>query len=316
MKVIAKTERSDIASVYLAQLGGDKYIEFVESTQPPFPKQEKWVIIVSTMLGCPVGCLICDAGITYKGRLSAAEIMDQIKFLVDRDFPGLRIPVRKFKIQFARMGEPSLNPAVLEVLDRLPGLLDAPGLMPSISTVAPLSAGPFFDHLLDVKNSKYAGGRFQLQFSIHTTDSQLRDKLVPIAKWSFEDIAKYGARYFSAGDRKITLNFALAEDSPLCADVLASQFDPDLFLIKLTPVNPTINARKNKIKTALANSTSDRGVAVIDALKRKGFQVIVSIGEMEENKIGSNCGQFVRHHLESKISRPADSYTYPLEKVQ
>lgn len=316
MQVIAKTEKSEIASVYLAQVAEGKYIEFVESTQPPFSKLEKWVIIVSTLLGCPVGCLICDAGMTYQGRLSADEIIGQIKFLVDRDFPGARIPVRKFKIQFARMGEPSLNPAVLEVLDQLPGLLDAPGLIPSISSVAPVSAASFFDQLLDIKNARYGGGRFQLQFSIHTTDPDLRDKLVPVTKWRFEDMAGYGERFFTAGDRKITLNFALGEESPLCADVLASHFDPHRFLIKLTPVNPTISARRNQIKTALGTNASRHGLEVIEELKKKGYQVIVSIGELEENKIGSNCGQYVRHYLESKIPKPTDSYTYPLEGIR
>ncbi len=315
MRVIAKTGNTDIASVYLAQIRGDKYIEFVESRQPPLPKEEKWVIIVSTLLGCPVGCLICDAGNNYYGRLSSDEISGQIKFLFDRDFPGGKIPVKKLKIQFARMGEPALNPAVLEVLDQLPGLYTAPGILPSISTVAPKYSDSFFNELLLIKNKWYSNGRFQLQFSIHTTDFSLRDKLVPVPKWSFMEIARYGERFFSKGDRKITLNFALAQDSPLCADVLADHFHPDRFLIKLTPVNPTVNVKRNRIKSAVHEAESSQNGPIIDALQNKGYEVIVSIGELEENKIGSNCGQYVRRFLESKIPHQSDSYTYKMEGI-
>ena len=49
------------------------------------------------------------------------------------------------------MGEPTLNPAVLDVLDELPGLYDAPGLMPSISTVAPKGCDDFQERLMQIK---------------------------------------------------------------------------------------------------------------------------------------------------------------------
>jgi len=37
--------------------------------------------------------------------------------------------------------------------------------------------------------------------------------------------------------------------------------------------------------------------------------VILSIGELEENKIGSNCGQFVQRHLNSPL-KIAEAYKY------
>ena len=45
-----------------------------------------------------------------------------------------------------------------------------------------------------------------------------------------------------------------------------------------------------------------------------GYQVIVSIGEVEENYIGSNCGQYVRKHLEA-IDQILDGYTYQVEEI-
>ena len=70
MRIIGKTGREDIALVYLAETKEGKLVEFVESVQPPIPRDEKWVLIVSTLYGCPVGCLFCDAGGWYDGKLS------------------------------------------------------------------------------------------------------------------------------------------------------------------------------------------------------------------------------------------------------
>ena len=107
--------------------------------------------------------------------------------------PDRKVPVRKFKIQFARMGEPAYNRHVLEVLEELPGRFDAPGLWPTVSTIAPRGSESFFDGLLDIKEELYRE-RFQMQFSIHTTDVRLRDWLIPVPKWDLARIAGTSAR--------------------------------------------------------------------------------------------------------------------------
>jgi len=53
VKVIAKSGREDLATVYIAENENGKRFEFVESIQPPFTKEEKWVSIISTLYGCP-----------------------------------------------------------------------------------------------------------------------------------------------------------------------------------------------------------------------------------------------------------------------
>lgn len=310
MKVIAKTGREDIAEVYLAEMREDMFIEFVESVQPPIPREEKWVLIVSTLFGCPVGCSMCDAGGWYKGKLTKDEIMAQIDYMVTKRFPSRKVPVKKFKIQFARMGEPVFNPHVLEVLEELPNKYEAPGLMPSISTVAPKGMDKFFNRLLEIKQKLYTNGKFQLQFSIHTTDNKIRDQIIPTKKWEFFKIAEYGNQFYTPGDRKVALNFALAKDLPLEPDVLIKYFEPSIFLIKLTPMNPTIKAIKNKIKNAIETDSQANTMKVVGALQKKGYEVIVSIGELEENKIGSNCGQYVRRFLESGYKRKDGIYEY------
>ena len=314
MKVFAVTGTPDVAEVFMADMGDGRMIEFVEALQPPYSRDQRWVLMISTLYGCPVKCLICDAGGGYRGKPTAEEILRQIDHMVFRWYPDGCVPACKFKIQFARMGEPALNMAVLDVLEQLPQRYDAPGLMPSISTIAPHGSDEFFDGLLEVKDRLYRGGRFQFQYSIHTTDLALRDRLIPVRKWSFGQMAVYGERFYRRDDRKITLNFALAEGMPVEPDVMLRYFDPERYLVKITPVNPTCHALQNGLSTHIDPYRPETGQVVAQSLTEIGYDVIVSIGEVEENEIGSNCGQYVLKYMESQKSLE-DGYTYEVKQL-
>jgi len=313
MRIVESYGNEQVARVYLAKDEKGRMIEFVESVQPPIPRQEKWVLIISTLYGCPVQCRFCDAGGDYLGQVDYDELLFQIDAPILRRFPDRKIPVKKFKIQFARMGEPAFNMDVLKVLDNFNSLYDAPGFMPSISTIAPIGTDAFFEKLLEIKNHLYQG-HFQLQFSLHSTSEQQRDELMPIKKWGFEKIARYGARFFQNGDRKITLNFALDKNSELDPIVLKNHFDPAVFLIKITPLNPTYKVKTNNMKSFFDISNNNKTQLMDDkpllkAIRNAGFDCIFSIGELEENQIGSNCGQYVMSHKKSKEKMP-DGYSY------
>jgi 23S rRNA (adenine2503-C2)-methyltransferase len=255
---------------------------------------------------------MCDAGGYYHGEASAEMIFEQLDFLVYKRFPNGCVPSRQLKIQFARMGEPALNPSVLTVLEQLPERYHAPGLMPSISTVAPHGSLNFFERLIEIKREKYAGGNFQFQFSLHTTDLGLRDKIIPAKKWSFQEMAAFGERFIRADDRKITLNFALAENLPVDPDILLKTFTPEKYLIKITPLNPTYKASANKLASYIDPRQGTEHYPVSEALRKAGYEVIISIGALEENFIGSNCGQFLQRHLQAK-ERLGSGYTYGVE---
>lgn len=310
MNIVAKTENKDLATVYVAEMGEGKLVEFVESVQPPHPIEKKWVLIISTLFGCPVKCRICDSGGMYRGMLSRDQMLSQIDYMIQNRFHGNIVPVEKFKIQFSRMGEPALNDNVLQLLQDLPELYRAPGLLPSISTIAPKGSKRFFERLLAIKDQHF-GENFQLQFSIHTTDEKERDWVIPTRKWSFLDIANYGNRFFRPGERKITLNFALAKDAEIDTDVLLNYFDPEKYLVKITPINPTHTSKRFGMKS-LYVSGKERNKIITD-VEKAGYDVILSIGELEENQIGSNCGQHVINHLREK-KELENSYTYKVKE--
>jgi 23S rRNA (adenine2503-C2)-methyltransferase len=206
------------------------------------------------------------------------------------------------------MGEPSFNENVLGVIEELPRRYDAPGLIVSLSTIAPSGQDDFFQKLLRLKKS-VPPGRFQFQFSLHTTDQALRDWLVPAPKWDYPRIAGYGRDFFEKGDRKIVLNFALAENSPVDPARLREHFSPDIFLIKITPLNPTYAALTNRIVSHIVPEKKE--YEIIGSLKKAGYEVLLSIGEWEENKIGSNCGQYLLRHLLEKEKLEV-GYSYPV----
>ena len=304
MEVIAEYGSENLAKVYVAKMRNNQQylIEFVESIQPPIPRNNKWVLIVSTLFGCPVGCKMCDAGVSpYMGPLTAEEIVEEIDYMVQQRFKDNHIPIPKFKIQFARMGDPALNKHIIDVLKRLPSIYDAPGLLPSISTIAPSSATNFLEQIIDIKNNYYSQGMFQFQFSIHTTDKDKRKYLIPISTLSFSDMASFGKNYFQQGDKKITLNFALCKGYSVDTSVIRTYFDPDLFIIKLTPINPTKNAKKYGLQSQIDPNDPDSANTIVDSFKQQGYDVILSIGEVEENNIGSNCGMFISEYTENRI---------------
>ncbi|HSG27424.1 MAG TPA: hypothetical protein VLA34_03015, partial [Candidatus Krumholzibacterium sp.] len=141
---------------------------------------------------------------------------------------------------------------------------------------------------------------------IHTTDPAKRDWLMPAKKWDLGQIAAYGDRFYREGGRKVTLNFALAEGMPVDPVVLLDHFSPDRFFIKITPVNPTCAAGESGIASHIVPGTGR--YAVVDALGNAGYEVLLSIGELEENHIGSNCGQYVSRYLAGGSLEEAYNY--------
>jgi 23S rRNA (adenine2503-C2)-methyltransferase len=132
-----------------------------------------------------------------------------------------------------------------------------------------------------------------MQFSVHTTDAKKRDRLIPIRKLSLEELAQWGAEFFAAGDRKITLNFIVMAGYPIDPEVLRATFDPARFLIKLTPLNPTRSARAHSLRNLLEREDAPSVVRLASELRDAGFDTLVSVGAAEENLIGSNCGQYL-----------------------
>lgn len=293
MRLLSSTGDPELAMVHVAEDEEGRRIEFVDSVQPPRPRSEKWVVIVSTMFGCPVRCLMCDAGGRSGGPIDAEGILWQIDTAVKQRFPSGRPDTRMLKVQFARMGDPSLNPSVIEALEALPGEYPETSVVASVSTVGLSGSSRFIDRLRAVKDRSYGDGRFQLQFSIHSTDADARLRLIPVRTMSLREMARAGEAFRSPGDKKVTLNFCLIEGVPIDPAAVREAFDPEHFLVKLTPLNPTASSKRWGLRSVVGPGTEARADPIVAAFRAQGFETLLSIGRFEENQIGSNCGLYL-----------------------
>lgn len=297
LEIVSHQGDRDLAMVYVARLReSDAHaIEFVDARDPSIAPDQKRVVIISTQFGCPIACPICDAGGDYQGDLTSAEMLAQIDHVV-MDYPkDWNTTLAKFKVQFARMGEPALNQAVLDVLRELPGRYNAPGLIPCIATIAPARCHDWFEELIDIRRTIYANKTFQLQLSINSTDEKCRQTMMPANKLSFDELSCIADRFVSGGPRKVGLNFAFTSDTPLEPKVIADHFNPASCCIKITPLNPTARSQEHGFQTALPPDAPTRADRICQEFGDLGFDVIVSIGDERENVIGSNCGFAVKH---------------------
>ena len=301
MDVLRVAGEPELAEIGVLRFRGDERycVETVDGLTPPQPRHSKWIVNVSTQFGCPVGCPFCDAALAFHGNPTADELLAQVQWALGRH-PGAPGRCAKLKVHFARMGEPALNDAVLEALERLPEVVGSPGLWACVATTAPQGREAWFERLVELKERRYRG-RFQLQFSVQSTRPADRARLTPIPHWSLERIAEYGARFWRPGDRTVVLNFALARDVAFEPEVLAATFDPQRFAVKITPVNPTARGASAGVATMLRSERAAAVERAREALLAAGFDVVLSIGEADEDRIGSNCGQAVR------VARPSPS---------
>lgn len=293
MRIIAETGLEGVADIFVASLRDDPalLVEMVDGLDHRHPRAGKWIANVSTQFGCPVACRFCDAGGGYRGDLTAREIVAQVEFILARH-PELIDSCPKLKVHLARVGEPALNDAVPEAVGMIRALTRNPGLWLCLPTVVPAGREDFFARLRAAKEAHFPG-RFQLQFSLNSTDPAERAALTPVELAPFDEIARIGAEFFRPGDRRPVLNFALADGIAFDPESLPPRFPPAVFAVKLTPLNPTAEGDGHRL-ASLHATAPERLARHADRLIELGYETIVSIGDPREDQVGSNCGQAIR----------------------
>lgn len=143
-----------------------------------------------------------------------------------------------------------------------------------------------------VKNEVYDGDA-GLQFSINSTDDEQRQYLFGGYSMNLSAIASLADWLPKPKGRKYTLNFALADDSIIEGRRLASFFDPDRWICKITPLHRTSAAEKNGIRTTGGYEAFTPYKAVEEDLKAHGFDVIVFVPSYDEDDGLITCGNAI-----------------------
>ena len=263
------------------------------SHQPIMPLTEKWVVTISTQYGCSMGCEFCDVPKVGPGKnASFYDLTGQILAAVQLH-PEIT-ETKRLNVHFARMGEPTWNPHVLDCGKWLhTHLNDTYHIHPVVSTMMPKRnewLRLFIHTWMRMKNRLYHG-EAGLQLSINSTNPVERDNMFRHNACSLDGIARIMEGIIPVG-RKITLNFAVAgyEIDP---DVLLHYFDPALYVVKLTPMHKTATALGNNIKTMGDYTDFHPYLHHEKALKAAGYDVLTFIASMEEDLGRITCGNAI-----------------------
>jgi 23S rRNA (adenine2503-C2)-methyltransferase len=236
--------------------------------------EEPGASTISLQSGCAIGCLFCDAGtLPYSGNLTLEELR-------------LQEGGTKGELRLTRMGEPTFNPAVLDLLEQT----QAERVL--LSTVAPDTpvSERFLDILLALRDRRFGNGRLTLQISFPSTEREGRRALVPVRTWSAKKIADFGARWVRGAKERIVLNVPLTGAFAFEPEEAAASFDPKKFSWTFTPVHPSGRALRNRLENCW-DRPPESVLERIKELARFGFQsrAVPSAAASVEERTG--CGQ-------------------------
>lgn len=267
------------------------------------PLQEKWVITLSTQYGCPQKCTFCAVpNIKFKGNASFSDLHQQ--FINARNlFPEVKY-VERLNVHFARMGEPIFNTAVLDYSEWLyinkkkiqeDLNLRIEVLHPVLTTSLPNYLSQLSDRILrwcDIKNKLY-NGQAGLQFSINSTNEDQRQEMFAGKSLTLKQFSKIADRLPVPIGRKYCLNFAYATSFDVDGNIIKNLFDPDKFMCKITPIHNNNECRANGIETVDGYVSYRPYEKPENSLKEAGFDVLVFVPSMDEEKGAVTCGNVV-----------------------
>ena len=256
---------------------------------------QKWVATISTQKGCPMNCRFCDCPkYGFYGNASVAEMAYEIETILKNETVK---NTDRFNVHFARMGEPTFNPNVLAFArDNLRKLvakyIEAKTIHPVVSTMLPKANSHLTQFVLDwcnIKNIDYRG-EAGLQFSINSTDDAQRDYQFNKKSLSLAEISALAKILPHPVGRKYTLNFAVTKDTVLDAARLTELFDPNMFIVKITPIHETNSAVKNGFDVTTSYDDYDVYRQFEQPLVKMGWDVIVFVPSHEEDSDRITCG--------------------------
>lgn len=230
-------------------------------------------ICISTMVGCPVGCIFCASGKNgFIRNLTPSEIVQQV----------VMVKERINRIVFMGMGEPLFN--YDSVIKSIHILRDRDGLnFPTdgitISTVGPVP---------QLKKLREEHLKIQLTLSLHATNQRTRNLVMPHMKiFDIEEIVESVLSYSDRHNRKVTIAYLLipgVNDKPSDVHQLSKWFAGKNVLINVLQYNETecsVVKRPNKQQlVAFKKKLEDAGLSV-------------KLRESRGNNIKAACGQLV-----------------------
>lgn len=242
--------------------------------------EDRTVICCSTQSGCPVGCRFCGAGDYFVRSFRADEIVSQPDYLLSvRGIDASK--VKNMQIMVMSMGEPLLNFKELEkAFDILYAKYPKAKLL--ISTIGPR---------IDYEPVMKMGERIPtvgLQFSVHESDDEKRNALIPFKnKLTLKEIGEVGEVFLARTGRKPFFNYCAHEKNSSQEDSnkIFALFNPDVWEATISVVCEreesiaAANARQRELATTFMQHLIEHGYST---------RMFDPAGQ---DDIGGGCGQ-------------------------
>lgn len=275
----------------------------VRDGTPLMPLTDKWVFSISTQYGCSMGCQFCDVPKVGPGKNATLHDLQQQVLLGLKTHAEVRYSNR-LNIHYARMGEPTWNPNVLDHARWMKEHIDPEfNVHPVLTTMMP-AKNEWLKTMLHcwmrIKNRVYHGNA-GLQLSINSTDEDERQKIFSRNALPLHEISAICDGMVPVG-RKITLNFPVCQWT-VDPDVLLRYFDTERFLIKLTPMHITDASVKFGHETAGDYTTLEPYEGLAKSLRDRGYDVLIFIASREEDFGFITCGNAALAVRNGRVSK-------------
>jgi 23S rRNA (adenine2503-C2)-methyltransferase len=233
LRVVLDELSTDGTRKWVLELDDGNQIETVY-----IPEPDRGTLCISSQAGCALDCSFCSTGRRgFNRNLSTAEIISQV-WLASRLLEEEKKPGRKItNVVLMGMGEPLLNfdsvvRAVRIMMDDF-----AYGLSKRRVTVSTAGVVPAMDRIGDLLDMRLA-------VSLHATNDELRNELVPInKKYPLSELIAACHRFIAkqSARSRITFEYVMlngVNDTPQHAHELVQLLKGLPVLMNLIPFNP------------------------------------------------------------------------------
>ena len=268
--------------------------------------EDRTVICCSTQSGCPVGCRFCGAGDYFVRSLKADEIVYQVDYCLESQKIDAS-KIEKFQIMVMSMGEPLLNfkelESAFEILHK-----KYPQAKLLISSI-----GPKIDYepVMQMAERIPTVG---LQFSVHESSDEKRNKLIPFdKKLSLTELSEVGEVFLARTGRKPYFNYCAHDKNSSKEDAkkIKEIFNPDVF-------EATISVICEREESIAAANERQRELAsfFMDKLNNEGFSTRM-FDPAGQDDIGGGCGQlwFVQNWMKNNPDKAKKSVGFGIPSV-